>query len=388
MIRQFLESPLELVCELIKAAFSTKPNEGLYKYKSQLDDVKKKVASIARAELLSSKGSKIATYAGYLFAFQQFFHSSYRARQGTVLEEVVRYVLEKCKGVIVAKRRGKDGKHSMLKKVYCLEKKLDVDLLAKNESTGKYLIVQLRSADMTGGATAKESLVDLGAKILETKRTIPTLYIIFVWESEIQAQKQTLIDKIWERLKDKIGINYEKEFKENIERGWKVPGSEVEFKLAYGIDEFCDTIKDFTDNKEVGSELKKVWAMLEKWDDLWLVYALTTLELENLTFKGFSNFQILAEKLKESKIRITLDDIKNYKSRSETIAQKIILAWDRDTLPVKAPSDALNYIRDLILLRMMYENLQIHEWSVSKLPSSTQEGALLEYLQGKHLNDL
>ena len=118
---KLLESSLGLVCELIKASFSVDPNENLLKYKSRLDDIKKKTAGIARTELLSNKGSTIATYAGHLFAFQQLFHSSYRARQGNVLEEVIRHVLSNVDGIVVAKRRDKElGKHAMLKKLFRL----------------------------------------------------------------------------------------------------------------------------------------------------------------------------------------------------------------------------------------------------------------------------
>jgi hypothetical protein len=382
---KLLESSLGLVCELIKASFSMDPNENLLKYKSRLDDIKKKTAGIARTELLSNKGSTIATYAGHLFAFQQFFHSSYRARQGNVLEEVIRHVLSNVDGIVVAKRRDKElGKHAMLKKLFRLNKKLDVDILAKNRHSGECLIVQLRSADMTGGTTAKESLVDLGVELLEKKEIPKTLYAIFVWEPELNIQKQALINQIWERLKHKIGENFEKDFKENVEKGWETSGKKLKFKLIYGIDEFSEVIKDFTHKKEIGEDLKKVWNMLEDWDDLWLTYALTTLELENLIVQGFCNFQVLVEMLKKSGIDKNKINLKEYKSVSESLAQKLALEWDKDTLPVKTPSDMLNYIRDLILLWMIYERLSRYNWSITKLFSSQQEGALLGYLQEKH----
>lgn len=382
---KLLESSLGLVRELVKASFSMDPKENLLKYKSRLDDIKKKTAGIARTELLSDKGSTIATYAGHLFAFQQFFHSSYRARQGNVLEEVIRHVLSKVNGIVVAKRRDKKlGKHAMLKKLFRLHKKLDVDILAKNRHSNECLIVQLRSADMTGGTTAKESLVDLGVELLEKEEIPKTLYAIFVWEPELQTQKQTLINKIWERLKHKIQEKYEKGFKENIEKGWEVPGKKLKFKLIYGIDEFSEMIKDFTHKKEIGEDLKKIWNMLENWDDLWLTYALTTLELENLTVKGFSNFKILVEILKKLGINGNKINFKDYRNTSNKLAQTLALEWDKDTLPVRTPSDMLNYIRDLILLWMIHERLSRYNWSITKLFSSEQEGALLEYLQEKH----
>ena len=76
-IKNILKSPLGLVKDLVETCFSSEANRNLLKYEKELDEIKKRVAGITRARSLSSY--KIANYSSYLFAFQQFFHSSYRA---------------------------------------------------------------------------------------------------------------------------------------------------------------------------------------------------------------------------------------------------------------------------------------------------------------------
>src|ERR1035441_4524134 len=80
-INKALKSPLGLAHELIRNLF----NKSFDNIKNELDSIKKFVAGIDRAEELGS-GYKIAKFYPYLFSFHQFFHSSYRARQGKTLE--------------------------------------------------------------------------------------------------------------------------------------------------------------------------------------------------------------------------------------------------------------------------------------------------------------
>src|SRR5256712_7727542 len=91
-VRTILVGPLGLAKTLACLAF-TGGGQALVGIKDQIDSIKKVAAGLARAERLASSYA-VADYASYLFGFQQFFNSSYRARQGGVLEAAVRQVLE------------------------------------------------------------------------------------------------------------------------------------------------------------------------------------------------------------------------------------------------------------------------------------------------------
>ena len=62
--------------------------------KDDLDEIKQFAAGVARAEKLSTDYT-LASYYPFMFAFQQYFHSSFRARQGKVLEKMVQSILKK-----------------------------------------------------------------------------------------------------------------------------------------------------------------------------------------------------------------------------------------------------------------------------------------------------
>jgi len=92
-IKDIFRFPLGLVKDLIDACFTERPNDGFLKYERELDSIKKRVAGVTRSRELTP-AYKVARYASYLFAFQQFFHNSYRARQGGALESIVYYSLK------------------------------------------------------------------------------------------------------------------------------------------------------------------------------------------------------------------------------------------------------------------------------------------------------
>lgn len=349
-VKDILKSPLKLVKELIKSCFTDDPNQGLLKHERELDAIKKRVAGIGRSRDLSSS-YKIAEYSPYLFAFQQFFHSSYRARQGGVLEAVVYYSL---KLPNVSPLKKPKEKKERLKELFGIRTKVGYDIDIFAERSDHLLLGQIRSTDVTGGTTAKGSLVDLLRFILREKNLEPhTLYLIIVWEPLERQQKPSLINKIWDSLRSELGEDNETSFKEQIDDGWQIPDTNTTVKLIYGIDDLEDELSDFANNETAKSKLKSLWDSIQKWDDLWLTYAIASLELENLVFKTFTNFQILDKKLDELNITISDDDLRNYKERSKEITEEIAKEWKESTLPVSVLAEMLNYLRDLVLLKMI-----------------------------------
>ena len=75
VIKKILNSPLGLASKIVKDLFENK----LWVLKDDLDEIKQFVAGIKRTEKLSDSYS-LASYYPYMFAFHQFFHSSFRAR--------------------------------------------------------------------------------------------------------------------------------------------------------------------------------------------------------------------------------------------------------------------------------------------------------------------
>lgn len=350
-VKDIFRSPLDLVKDLIKSCFTYDPNQGLLKHERELDAIKKRVAGIARSHDLASS-YKIAKYSPYLFAFQQFFHSSYRARQGGVLEAVVYYSLKSSNVNPLKKTKEKKER---LKQLFGIQTKVGYDIDVFAERADHHLLIgQIRSTDVTGGTTAKGSLVDLLRFILREKSLNPyTRYLIVVWEPLERQQKPSLINKIWDSLRSEVGEDNEAGFKEQIDDGWQIPDTNIVVKLIYGIDELGEELNNFAKNEAAESKLKSLWESIQRWDDLWLTYAIASLELENLVFHGFTNFQILDKKLEELGIAISDNDIGNYKERSKEMADQIAKEWKESTLPVSVPAEMLNYLRDLVLLKMI-----------------------------------
>lgn len=355
-IKDICKSPLQLARKLVDSCFAKDLNQGLLKYEHKLDAIKKRAAGITRAEHLAST-YKIAAYSPYLFAFQQFCHSSYRARQGEVLEAVIYYSL-KSANANPSKEKGE--RRRLVKEVFDIEENVgyDVDFFASKQS--RILLGQIRSTDVTGGTTAKGSLVDLLRFILRHRRKDPvTHYIIVVWEPLERQQKSSLISKIWDSLRSEIGAEKEGAFKENIDEGWQIPETNILVRLIYGIEDFGKELDAFSQNSTANTKLLLLWDSIQNWDDLWLTYAVASLELENLVLNGHTNFQMLDKKLNDLGITISNDDLRNYKARSAELAKRILEEWTED-LPVTTASDILNYLRDLILMKMVHMKVSIN----------------------------
>ncbi len=87
--KQVLKSPLGLAKDLIILLNEHKIDE----LKENLDTIKQFVAGIKRAEYLSDN-YQLAKYYPTMFAFHQYFNSSFRARQGKVLEVILQEILK------------------------------------------------------------------------------------------------------------------------------------------------------------------------------------------------------------------------------------------------------------------------------------------------------
>ena len=348
-LRELLKSPLGLAKVLTCMAFHKGPPHGLYLAQQKLDSIKRIAAGLASAESHAST-YKVAGYAVYAFSLQQFFASSYRARQGNVLEEVLRTTLSDGGVQVYAKKNHKEALRSELG--LTLESGHDVDVLAKNKRND-FLLIQLRSRDDTGGTTAKASLVELLRDILRSGRKPKhqIRYVIVVWEELDGNQKMSLIDKVLQSL---TGLIHSPGAKETLEKGLPLQVADsIILQLAYGTTQTTSDLAEFAFNKTMAKLLSEVLNLMRSWDDLWLAYALTSLELERLAVLGKSNFELLDEKLEKASITIGQRELRNYLDSSERIARRLQEEWREDTLPVKSPADSVTYIRDLVLLKMI-----------------------------------
>ncbi len=183
LVKDILKSPLGLASKIIKQLFE----ERLEEFKDDLDEIKQFVAGIARAQTLSSSYA-LASYYPSMFAFHQHIHSSFRARQGKVLEKMIENILRQYGRCEVPTRNNE--KLSILCKIFDVEglPSLDIDVMGVDFTNKKTILIQLRSRDDTGGTTAKGSLVDFLRELLRLNK-IPKsdlLYLVGGYASSFQ----------------------------------------------------------------------------------------------------------------------------------------------------------------------------------------------------------
>lgn len=354
IVKTILKSPLGLAQEIIKLLFQN----DFIKVKDNLDSIKQFVAGITRSEMLG-KSYALAKFYPYLFSFHQFVHSSYRARQGKTLEELFKEVIRKSNQNFVVPDKEKDKQKVMSEVFKGYDSKLDIDVVAK-KSKGKVLALQLRSRDDTGGTTAKSSLVEALRQVMKksVEKDTDLFYLIGIWDKIKSNQKNITISKIYESLEPYFQKKISKEgFIKNIEKGIELHKG-VTLKLAYGDEEIVKNVSDWIgkDTKLDYNSMKTIIATLESSDDLWLAYVIASLELENIELKGINNIQYLNELLKTEKFNISgFTSNEEYLKLANELALKIIPKWDKDSLPVSTMSEKAHYIRDLILLRFVYD---------------------------------
>jgi len=250
--------------------------------RNDLDTIKEFVAGINRAKSLSSY--RVADYYSLMFAFQQWFHSSYRARQGKVLEAVIQRVLELHTSFDV--KRTKKEVAAVLESAFGVTNisNADVDILGIKPNEKEVVVIQLRSRDDTGGTTAKGSLVDLLRDLLRSgkKPTVRILYLVGVWDERDSQQLTSTVRKIYSTLQEWLEIS-EGDFAKKIETGIPIT-KEILLRLAYGVNQIVDAIFEW-DNPH-GSHntqvVKNIISTVEQWDDLWVSYAIASIEFLRL----------------------------------------------------------------------------------------------------------
>lgn len=352
LVKQILQSPLGLAKDLIQWIF----NKKLQKHKNGLDKIKAFAAGIDRTESLSS-GYTLAKYYSYMFAFQQFFHSSFRARQGKVLEEMIKNVLQIYANCDNVPEKVADSQNILSQSFGGNTITHDIDVMGVNNHTKKILIVQLRSRDDTGGTTAKGSLVELLRTLLRFGVTPQheITYLICVWDERNSQQKNSTIEKMHLSLKD-FAPNKE-DFVKKISEGYSF-SKKIKLKLAYGTEEISQAFFKWigTDKTEVLKAIQTLSENIANWDDLWLAYSIADIELE-LDIKATSNIELLNEKW--DKLGLVFD-FSSYKSLVGSIdyATNIIAPnWQEDSIPFSSLSDKLHYIRDLLFLKACYTKI-------------------------------
>lgn len=247
--------------------------------------------------------------------------------------------------------------------------KHDIDVLAK--ASNKAIIIQIRSKPETGGTTAKGSLAELLKDLYEydVPEGREILYIIYVWvrpESGEPTQKISTINKLIGQITPpnveeiKEGLSAEKVVE--LKRGLKV-------SLLYGAERLIDTLwteLGISIEEETRKELLEKYAeyieLVSGWDDLWIAYGISTLEVENFVENGKTNMMIIEEKLSQLELTSKLkakECFENYDECSREIATMLSphLRDGDDLIPFSTLGDKLNYLRDMILLRVVYEHI-------------------------------
>jgi len=354
-VKKVLKSPLDLSFKLIEDFIEGK----LDKLKDSLDDIKKFAAGIQSAE---RKGEKyiIAKMYPYYFAFHQFVHSSFRARQGKVLEEIIKNVLGKEKEIAILDKKEQE-------KLFNTKQKHLPDYDIFFQIDDRIFVIQIRSRDDTGGTTAKTSLVEGVQYIIDNyKGNIKNIeYIAFVWEGLEAQQQVTTKEKFYDYLKGKTNLDKDTFFKkvsseEGVEFSFNNNDKHINLYLAYGKEKFIDLLTNKAIlSSEIRENLEKIISLTSDWDDFWMSYQYIGLEYERLKEYGFSYINYILKFLKKNqKIRInSYSSMEDFISFANEIAADVIKE-DID-LPFKNGRESFIYFRDLVLLIIIYYKKKI-----------------------------
>lgn len=353
LVKDILKSPLGLASKIITSLFEEK----LADWKDDLDKIKLFAAGIQRAEKLSAAYS-LASYYPFMFAFHQYFHSSFRARQGKVLEQILQRILQQYSGCDNVPDKNTDRLSLLSETVQSDElPNLDIDVMASDSTHRKTLIIQLRSRDDTGGTTAKGSLADLPRELLRINKTPENniLYLVCVWVPRDSQQKISTVKKMFSSLEADIGIS-EEVFHEIVKNEVTLQEN-ISLKMAYGTNEIANALFEWIgdENKKVLDAISTIVDLVSDWDDLWIAYAIASLELEVVSFFDQSNIRLLNEKYDKIGIDFNYTSYQALIDSINRILQKIIPLWTEDSIPLNTLSDKAQYIRDLLFLKAYHE---------------------------------
>ena len=355
LAKRILKSPLGLAADIIYALFEDR----LVSKKDELDKIKMFAAGISRSEKLGSNYS-LAKYYPYMFSFQQFFHSSFRARQGKVLEEMIKNILENYTDCNEVPKKV-DRMQEILRQSFASSTitSLDIDAMGINNKKNKIVVIQLRSRDYTGGTTAKSSLVELLRSLmrLENLPKEELLYLICIWDERNSQQKQSTITKIYSSLQDYIPD--ENKFRQEIIQGYEL-NSKIKLKLAYGTDEISRSLFEWTgtNQESILTAIQQIIDFVENWDDLWVTYSISNIELELNSFQEISNITLLNQKINEINAKFDFSSYEKLKTSIDEITNQILPIWREKTIPLASLSDKAHYVRDLVFLKACYSKIR------------------------------
>lgn len=313
IVKSILKSPIGLAQDIIKRLFENRFKE----LNDDLDEIKQFAAAVNRARSLASSYS-LASYYSYLFSFHQHFNSSYRARQGKVLEAMLQGILGNYCGCDKVAKSPTETK-ALFKELFHKDSpQLDADVVGLDSKNSKAIVMQLRSRDDTGGTTAKSSLVELLKEFLRDgyKTKTPFLYLLAVWDARDSQQKNSTIEKIYSSLKDYIRVERD-DFYKRVSVGIELKNN-ISIKLSYGTEEISQTLYDWTasNDKSILKSIEGVIHQIENWDDLWIAYSIASLELEvNFTSQS-SNIETLNNHFESTKSEF---DFSSYQNLSTSI---------------------------------------------------------------------
>lgn len=375
-----LRQALEVICKLF---------EGRIEELGTSDHIKDFTASIERAKDLGSSYA-LGNYYTTMFLLQQWFHSSYRARQGKVLEHLLRYALVKrarIDSIVLPKNNAKLRKffakiktepfemgtiNEIMQKLYPNHNSTgnslgDVDVLAvvhAETSFRKAIAIQIRSRDDTGGTTAKGSLVDFLKKMRDLGvPQFEVLYLIAVWEEQNSSQKSTTVSKIINALEKETKGKEEEQTKPQEMFNALFSGERylikerIYLQLRYGRQCIQQAIDDWVkvNNSSSANDLEELAREFVCWDDFWLAYAVATIEIHNKKLTGKSNIDILLNAIRQMNgIADKLSSEKSTHADFDKAATDIVKTWREPCQPFNAPSDMFLYIRDLLYLYAIY----------------------------------
>ena len=355
LAKRILKSPLGLAADIIYALFEDR----LVSKKDELDKIKMFAAGISRSEKLGSNYS-LAKYYPYMFSFQQFFHSSFRARQGKVLEEMIKNILENYTDCNEVPKKV-DRMQEILRQSFASSTitSLAIDAMGINNKKNKIVVIQLRSRDDTGGTTAKSSLVELLRSLmrLENLPKEELLYLICIWDERNSQQKQSTITKIYSSLQEYIPDK--NKFRQEIIQGYEL-NSKIKLKLAYGTDEISRSLSEWTgtNQQSILTAIQQIIDFVENWDDLWVTYSISNIELELNSFQEISNITLLNQKINEINAKFDFSYYEKLKTSIDEITNQILPIWREKTIPLASLSDKAHYVRDLVFLKACYSKIR------------------------------
>ncbi len=356
LVKKILKSPLGLAYNLVQHLFENKFNQ----IKDNLDTIKQFVAGIERTEHLEEY--QLARYYPHFFAYHQYFHSSYRARQGKVLEALLSDWISIANPKLKVARSKKET-YDLLKSVLPdYKSKLDLDVVVANSDA--ILCVQLRSRDDTGGTTAKSSLVQATRYMMRQSNIAPDShihYVVGIWDIRTRQQEMSTKKKWYQDLEQDLQDLFidEATFYAQVSQGI-VLRPYLTLQLCYGYQDLAQVISEWANGLDINL-LNKQITLIGESDDLWLAYLVAHLELESIELYGQNNIMMLNEAL--TKQDYSPKKLKELQTSQEHIdfandlAQKIATEWRADFPFLHTLSEKIIYIRDLILLKFVYDSL-------------------------------